>query len=102
MLQWTGSHTPPRSVNLVIDEAIAHLRFQYLRYLVGPSTPLSPIEPFTVVRLRSNAERLYTVARPTWEGAGQTVGNLCLWKDKLKTSLVLSVSDPMETVYLTK
>lgn len=43
------------------------------------------------MRLRSNAERLYTVARPTWESVGQTVGDICLWKNKLNTSLVVAV-----------
>ncbi|ORY28963.1 hypothetical protein BCR39DRAFT_533345 [Naematelia encephala] len=61
----------------------------YLRYLVGPSTPPPPVEPFTLSRLRSNTERLYTVARPCWESFGQTVGDVLLWRNKLVTGTVV-------------
>ena len=64
---------------------------QYLRYAVEPSRPLPPVEPFTVARLRSNAERLYTVARPAWEGFGQTVGDVCLWRSKTLTITIILV-----------
>ncbi|KAK4690064.1 hypothetical protein P7C73_g27, partial [Tremellales sp. Uapishka_1] len=74
----------------------------YLRYLLGPPAPLPPLEPFTVARLRSNAERLYVVARPPWEAFGSAVGAICLWKNKVHTGIIVLVRRFARTALITQ